>query len=110
LPTPEELDAEVRRRPVGRTIAFICMDLGITPFLCEGEFWDRVDKILQRYGGSLYSLYRVRAEREQAFQRERDRRPETWHIEWRPGPKPAVRQALGYLIGETPQIPAVVPS
>jgi hypothetical protein len=113
LPTAEELDAEVRRRPVGRTIAFICLDLGITPVLCEGEFWDRIEKTLWRYGGSLYRLYLVRIGREQTFQRERDRRPDTWHIEWRPGSKSAVRQALGYLIGETPQIPgphAIVPS
>jgi hypothetical protein len=107
MPTPEELDAEVRRRPAGRTIAYICMDLGITPFLCEGEFWYRVDKILQRYGGSLHRLYLIRNEREQTFQRERDRRPDTWHIEWRPGSKSAARQALGYLIGETPQIPSL---
>ena len=108
LPSPEELAAEVRRRPVGRTIAYICMDLGIAPGLCDGDFWNRVEKTLRRYGGSLRRLYQVRARREETFQRERDRRSDTWHIDWRDMRPPTVRRALGCLIGETP--PAIVPS
>ena len=107
LPSPEELAAEVRRRPVGRTIAYICMDLGIAPGLCDGDFWNRVEKTLRRYGGSLRRLYQVRARREEAFQRERDRCSDTWHIDWRDMRPPTVRRALGCLIGETP---ALVPS
>ncbi len=102
LPTPEDLAAQVRRRPVGRTIAYICMDLGIAPGLCEGEFWGQVEKTLRRYGGSLDRLYQLRARREAAFQRERDRRPGTWHIDWRNLRPSAVRLALGRLVGETP--------
>ena len=102
LPTQEELAAEVRRRPVGRTIASICMDLGIAPGLCEGDFWNQVEKTLRRYGGSLHRLYQVRARREDAFQRERDTRPDTWHIDWRDLRPSTVRRALGCLIGETP--------
>ena len=102
LPTPEELAAEVRRRPIGRTIAYICMDLGIAPGLCAGEFWNQVEKTLRRYGGSLRRLDRVRARREETFQREHDRRPDTWHIDWRAMHPPTIRQALGCLIGETP--------
>ena len=108
IPTPEELAAEVRRRPVGRTMAYICMDLGIAPGLCDGAFWNKVEKTLRRYGGSLGRLYQVRERREEAFQRERDRRPDTWHIDWRDMRPPTVRQTLGCLIGETP--PAIVPS
>ncbi len=108
LPTPEELAAEVRRRPVGRTIAYICMDLGIAPGLCDGDFWNRVEKILRRYGGSLRRLYQVRARREESFQRERDRRPDTWHIDWRDLRPPTVRRALGCLVGEPP--PSALPS
>ena len=108
LPSPEECAADVRRRPVGRTIAYICLDLGIVPGLCEGEFWNRVEKTLRRYGGSLGRLYRVRARREDAFQRERDRRSDTWHIDWRDLRPSTVRLALGCLIGEAP--PAIVPS
>ncbi len=108
LPTNEELAAETRRRPVGRTIAYICLDLGIAPGLCEGEFWYRIGSILRHYGGSLDRLYRVRRQREENFQRERDRRPETWHIDWRDMHPSTVRRALGYRIGEPP--PAIVPS
>ncbi len=114
LPTQEELAAEVRRRPVGRTIASICMDLGIAPGVCDGDFWNRVEKTLRRYGGSLRRLYQLRARREETFQRERDRRSDTWHIDWRDLRPSTVRQALGYLIGETPPegpgAPALVPS
>jgi hypothetical protein len=108
LPTPTELAAEVRRRPVGRTIAYILMDIAVAPGLCDGEFWNQVEKTLRRYGGSLGRLYHVRAQREDTFQRERDRRPDTWHIDWRDLRPSTVRRALGCLIGET--LPAIVPS
>ncbi len=107
LPTAEELAAEVRRRPVGRTMSYICMDLGIAPGLCQGEFWNQVEKTLRRYGGSLNRLYQVRVRREEAFQREHDRRKDTWHIDWRDLTPSAVRLALGCLIGEPPSGGAV---
>ena len=108
MPTPEDFAAGVRRRPVGRTMGYICMDLGIVPGLCDGDFWNQVEKTLRRYGGSLSRLYQVRARREESFQRERDRRPNTWHIDWRDLRPSTVRRALGCLIGEPP--PAIVPS
>jgi hypothetical protein len=118
LPTQEELAAWVRRRPVGRTMTYICLDLGLVPCLCDGIFWNRVEKVLRRYGGSLNRLYQVRAVREATFQRERDARPETWHIDWREVPRATLRQVLGCLIGEPPPtpdgpaygVPATVPS
>ncbi len=108
MPTPREFAADVRRRPVGRTMAYICMDLGIAPGLCDGDFWNQVEKLLRRYGGSLNRLCQVRAQREDIFQRERDRRPGSWHIDWRDLRPSTVRRALGCLIGEPP--PAIVPS
>ena len=108
LPTPEELAAEVRRRPVGRTIALICMDLGLAPGLCDGDFWTQVYKTLRRYGGSLGQMYKVRGRREKTFQRERDKRPDTWHIDWRDLRPSTVRLALGCKFGEPP--PVIVPS
>ena len=107
LPTPEELDAEVRRRPIGRTITYICMDLGIVPTLCEPEFWIKVEQIFRRYGGNFGLMDRTRAVREKSFQRERDRRPETWHIDWQDMRKSSARLALGYLIGEMPEVPCL---
>ena len=108
MPTPEEFAADVRRRPVGRTMSYICMDLGIVPGLCDGDFWSKVDKIMRRYGGSLGPIYKVRAKREESFWRERDRRPETWDTNWRDMRDSTVRLALGCKIGEPP--PAIVPS
>jgi hypothetical protein len=37
IPTLKELESQVRRRSVGRTIAEICLDLGVTAPFCEGE-------------------------------------------------------------------------
>ena len=108
MPTPEEFAADVRRRPVGRTMGYICMDLGIVPGLCDGAFWNKVEKILRRYGGSLGPIYKVHGKREESFWRERDRRPDTWHIDWRDFRDSTVRLALGCKIGEPP--PAIVPS
>jgi hypothetical protein len=108
LPTPAELAAEVRRRPVGLTITSICLDLGLVPGLCEGEFWNHIYDVFRAYGGNINSFYRVRARREVTFQRERDRMPDTWHINWRDFSPDTVRRALGCRIGEPP--PAIVPS
>ena len=104
--TPEEAAADVRRRPVGRTINYILMDLAVVPGFC-GDFWNDLYNIFRRYGGSIHRLYKVRERREKTFQRERDKRPDTWHIDWRDLRPSTVRLALGCLIGEPP--PAIVP-
>jgi hypothetical protein len=104
IPTLEELEVEVRRRPIGRTIAYICMDLAVIPGFCTGDFWNDIFQSLQDYGGSLTTLYAVRTRREISFKRERDRRPETWDWDWRDLRRPTVRQVLGYLIGEAPTL------
>jgi len=64
IPTPEELDAEVRRRPVGRTVAAICMDLAVIPGFCTGDFWNLIFDTLRGFGGSLTVVCEVRAYRE----------------------------------------------
>jgi hypothetical protein len=55
LPTPEQIAAEVRRRPIGTVIADICRDLGITP---SHPLWREVQHAIIRYGGSLATLVR----------------------------------------------------
>ena len=107
MPTPEEFAADVRRRPIGRTITYILLDLGVVPGFCGGTMWMDLYNIYRRYGGSLSRLYKVRERREKTFQRERDRRPETWDTNWRDLRDSTVRLALGCLIGEPP--PAIVP-
>jgi len=109
IPTLQELEAEVRRRPLGRTIAYICMDLAVIPGFCTGDFWNDIFHTLQDYGGSLTTLYAVRGRREKAFRHERDRRPETWDWDWRDLRPPTVRQVLGCLIGEAPTRDSPVP-
>ena len=102
IPTLKELEAQVRRRSVGRTIADICMDLGVTPSACEGGFWHEICQTLLHFGGKFEHLFSVQESRKEAFQNERDKRPETWTFDWRDRPKEAIRQILGYLLGESP--------
>ena len=56
LPSMAQLEAEVRRRPIGRTIVDICRDLGISPSLCDGPFWNRVFMAIHCYRGSLGNI------------------------------------------------------
>ncbi len=53
LPTPEEIAAEVRRRPIGAVIADICRDLGIMP---NHPLWRELQLVIIRHGGSLARL------------------------------------------------------
>ena len=116
MPTQAEADAWVRRRPVGRTIVSVCLDLGVVPGFCDGDFWCKVENALRWYGGRLRPIFDVRNRRRAAFQRERNRMPDTWHIDWRDLRGETVRLALGMLIGETPPespahgLPCIVPS
>jgi len=100
IPTPEELDAEVRRRPLGRTILSICMDLAVIPSFCTGSFWNQISDTLMYYGGSFPTLFKIRQYRETSFQKERDKKPDTWGFDWKFPPPEIVRKVLGYMIGE----------
>ncbi len=102
IPTPEELDAEVRRRPFGRTILSICMDLAVIAGFCTGPFWNQISDTLMNYGGSFATLFKMREHRETSFQKERDKKPDTWSFAWRHPPPDTVRQVLGYMVGEAP--------
>ena len=53
MPTPEQIAAEVRRRPIGAVIADICRDLGIMP---NHPLWRELRVLIIRYGGSLAKL------------------------------------------------------
>jgi hypothetical protein len=63
LPTPEQIAADVRRRPIGAVIADICLDLGIMP---NHPLWREVQLVIIRHGGSLARL--VKDLVEQVFQ------------------------------------------
>jgi hypothetical protein len=53
MPTPEQIAAEVRRRPIGAVIADICRDLGITP---SHKLWRTLQSAIIRYGGNYTRL------------------------------------------------------
>jgi len=55
LPTPEQIAAEVRRRPIGAVIADICRDLGIMP---SHPLWRELSLVINRHGGSLARLFK----------------------------------------------------
>ena len=105
IPGLQELEAQIRRRPIGRTIADICTDLAVIPGFCTGQFWAGLFETLQSYGGSLTAMYETRGHREQTFRRERDKRPETWHCNWQDLRPATIRHLLGNLIGEPPPAP-----
>jgi hypothetical protein len=64
LPTPEQIAAEVRRRPIGAVIADICRDLGI---MANHPLWRELSVVIIRYGGNLARLVKDICER--SFQR-----------------------------------------
>ncbi len=56
LPTPEQIAAEVRRRPVGAVIADICCDLGIRP---DHPLWRELQLAIILYDGNLVRFYKA---------------------------------------------------
>jgi hypothetical protein len=104
MPTLEDLVAQVRRRPIGRTIAEICLDCGVVPGICAGPFWNEVFDVIRLFGGSVATVVQERMRREQAFEKEQDRRPiSTW--QWWDLTREKTRQVLGFFVGEPPVDP-----
>jgi hypothetical protein len=105
LPSMEVIEAQVRRSPVGRTIAAICRDLGISPSLCDGRFWNRVFDAVRLNRGSLGSLVLDVKRREQRFDKEEWKHP---GLELPGETRDGIRRVLGFLIGENPADPFAV--
>jgi len=106
LPTMDDIRAEVSRCSIGQTIAAICLDLGISPSLCTGPFWNRLFNAMQAYRGSLATVvteFRRREKRVGALD---------WGALKFPGPqrtRDRIRAALGFFIGEPlPPEPAAI--
>jgi hypothetical protein len=53
LPTPEQIAAEMRRRPMGAVIGDICRDLGILP---SHPLWRDVERAMLEHGGAFARL------------------------------------------------------
>jgi hypothetical protein len=104
MPTPEELDRQVRRRAVGRTITEICRDLAVVPGFCTAAFWNDLFQFMHYFGGSVETLMREKTHREQKFIQEQDKKLDsTW--DWLRLKRDAIRQVLGFFIGEPPVDP-----
>jgi hypothetical protein len=66
LPTPEQISAEVRRRPIGAVIADICADFGIMPGADNG-FGQELSLAVILYGGNLLPVLRTLSRRSAQF-------------------------------------------
>ena len=104
MPTLEELERQVRRRAVGRTIADICRDLAVVPGFCTPAFWNDLFQVMHYFGGSVATVMREKHRREQAFIQEQDKKLDsTW--DWLHLKRDEIRQILGFFIGEEPVDP-----
>jgi hypothetical protein len=102
--TPEELDRQVRRRPIGRTVFDICLDLAVVPGYCHSAFWNELFDIMNGFGGSIAALMREKSSRRAAFDKQQDRvRDSNW--DWVRMSRDGIRQVLGFFIGEPPVNP-----
>jgi hypothetical protein len=105
MPTLEELERQVRRRAIGRTIGEICNDLAVVPGFCTSVFWVGLFEIMHYFGGrGVEAVMREKIRREQTFIQEQDRKLDsTW--DWLHLKRDEIRQVLGFFIGEEPVDP-----
>ena len=103
--TLEEIEAQVRRRPIGRTIVDICLDLGVSTAICERVFGMHLNDAVFFYRGNFNKLGGEHERRWKAFQLERNRGPINGWWEWWDEKIETTRQAFGFLVGEPPTLP-----
>ena len=104
MPTAQDLDRQVRRRPVGRTIYDICSDLAVVPGFCHSAFWNQLHEMMHFLGGSITRLMQEKTARREAFIKQQDRIiGSNW--DWVNLSRDAIRQVLGFFIGEPPVNP-----
>jgi hypothetical protein len=60
LPTPEQIAAEIRRRPVGAVLVDICRDLGI---MADHPLWRELHSAIILHGGCLAAFVRDMCQR-----------------------------------------------
>jgi hypothetical protein len=104
MPTFAELEAQVRRRPIGRTLVEICLDLAVVPGFCTGPFWNTLFDSIRLRGGSVASLMQEKTRRQEAFCKQQDSQPgSNW--DWLEMGRDALRRVLGFRIGEAAEEP-----
>ena len=102
LPSMAKIMAEVGRSSIGRTVAEICRDLGISALLCDGMFWNALCDAVEWYRGSLGNLVIDIYRRERQFAKEEWKRP---GMDLPEETRAGVRRVLGFFIGEEPVDP-----
>ena len=105
MPTQEDLERQVRRRSIGRTMADICLDLAVVPGFCTPAFWNGMFEIMHYFGGDgVVTVMREKTRREQAFIKEQDKKIDSsW--DWLRLKRDEIREILGFYIGEEPVDP-----
>ncbi|HUB50215.1 MAG TPA: hypothetical protein VMB73_35030 [Acetobacteraceae bacterium] len=103
LPTLEQIEAEVSRRPFGRTISDICCDFGIVPGMCTRAFWDAIMQAIMFYQGRVVSLSGNILCKSEQYRQEQETDPISERME-RTGPL-YLDQVLGFKLGEPPVDP-----
>jgi len=106
MPTLEDLERQMRRQPIGRIILDISLDLAVVPGFCHSQFWNELFNIMNWFGGgnSIDRLMREKTRRREAFASEQDRDPKA-NWDWIRPSRDALRQILGFFIGEPPVNP-----
>jgi hypothetical protein len=104
MPTLQDLERQVRRRAIGRTIAEICNDLAVVPGFCTPAFWNGLFEVMHYFGGDVGTVMREKAHRVQAFILEQDKKLGST-LDWLHLKRDEIRQVLGFFIGETPVDP-----
>ena len=104
MPTLQDLERQVRRRPIGRTIHDICGDLAVVPGFCTAPFWNVLHEIMHHLGGSVATLMRQKTKRREAFVKQQEHNPDA-NWDWLDMTRDAARQVLGFFIGEPPVNP-----
>jgi hypothetical protein len=98
MPSMSDIENQVRRTPVGRTIAAICLDLAISPSLCTGPFWQRLFQAMMFFNGNVTKVVIEFGRRDERFEADE---PKRTHLPWPERTREGIRQALGgSFIGE----------
>ena len=108
LPSIEDLEKEIRRRPIGQTLVAICCDLGVGFSLCDGNFSFDLQRAIHGHRGNYTKYYRTIRGREVEFEKEQDR-DRTVRFDLPERNRDRVKAILGFFIGEEPVCPFPLP-
>ncbi|HUB46080.1 MAG TPA: hypothetical protein VMB73_13930 [Acetobacteraceae bacterium] len=105
LPTAEQIEAEVHARPIGRTIADICRDLGVVAMMCARSFWDATtDAIACHQDVAAAACLQDTQLEPECFQSQPEQDPAPEQMDRRMNLHP--RQTPGFKIGEHTVVPS----